>query len=121
MISLLVDESYAFDFLSILEVKYEYKRLDSIEQSISQCKSHIAQQLGPLFDIIINSPEYKALRDANRNTFKVVDLAKIDHVKASDVDYSNLLRCKARDALQNKFFTTKNTEIKFGYERYKNR
>ena len=121
MITLLVDESYAFDFLSILEVKYEYKKLDSIAQNINQCKNHIIQQLGNLFYKIINSLEYKALKDANRKTFEVVDLAKTDSVKASDVDYSNLLRCKARNALQDKFFTSKNTEVKFGYERYNDR
>ena len=121
MITLIVDESYAFDFLSILEVKYEYKKLPQLAGSILQCKAHLKEQLKDLFDVIMQSNEYKNLYEANKNTFKVVDLAKTDDVKASDVDYSNLLRCQARNQLQEKFFSSKNSEVKFGYERYNNR
>lgn len=71
-----------------------------------------------VFDEVVKSDEYRKLKYANRETFRLVDLAKEDKVKASDVDYSNLVRCRARCELQEKFFGCGTSEIKFGYEKY---
>lgn len=120
MITLLVDESYAFDFLSILMVKYKKSGNESVEKSTDECEKHIAGQLGEkLYDSIVSSDEFKALLEANEKTFDWVDLAKTDSCKASDVDKANYDRCKARNALQEKFFPkSKVSEVKFGYEAY---
>ena len=69
---------------------------------------------------ILNSDEYKKVVQTNEETFRWVDKAKTDSCKASDVDKSNYERCKARNALQEKFFPKKKiSEVKFGYEAYK--
>ena len=121
MISILVDEAYAFDYLAILEIKYDYSKNELILDKVNECKNYLSEQLGSeLFNKIINSLEYMNVIDANRKTFEWVDKAKTDSCKASDVDHSNYERCKARNALQEKFFSTKISEVKFGYQKYEN-
>lgn len=120
MISILVDEAYAFDYLAILEIKFEYSHNNDILEKINECKKHLEDQLGnEQFNLIINSGEYNEVLKANKETFKWVDKAKTDSCKASDVDKSNYKRCTARNALQEKYFSNKISEVKFGYDRYK--
>lgn len=119
MISILVDEAYAFDYLAILEIKYDYSRDDKILEKIVDCKDHLKKQLGDeLFSLIVKSNEYEDLIAANKRTFEWVDKAKTDSCKASDVDKSNYERCKARNALQERFFANEISEVKFGYQAY---
>lgn len=121
MITLLVDEAYAFDFLAILEVKYSFSKNASILEKIEECKKHISDQIGnDLFHTIISSQEYALVLKANKNTFDLVDKAKTDDCKASDVDRSNYYRCEARNNLQKRFFENKISEVKFGYYKYEN-
>ena len=122
MISILVDEAYAFDYLAILEIKYDYSKNDLILEKINECIDHLTKQLGcELFNRIVNSNEYANVIEANRRTFEWVDKAKTDSCKASDVDHSNFERCKARNALQDKFFSTGISEVKFGYQQYEDK
>ena len=119
MISILVDEAYAFDYLAILEIKYDYSRDDKILEKIVDCKDHLKKQLGDeLFSLIVKSNEYEDLIAANKRTFEWVDKAKTDSCKASDVDKSNYERCKARNALKERFFANEISEVKFGYQAY---
>lgn len=120
MITIKVDEAYAFDFLAILEVKYSVSNNADILFQSEKCYEHILGQLGKKkMEEVYFSDEYKALVEANRKTFEWVDKAKKDDCKASDVDRANYERCKARNALQDKFFPAfKISEVKFGYEAY---
>jgi len=114
MINLLVDEAYAFDFLSIFYIK----RNNSIfnKKAWKECEASIKNQIPDKFNIIIKSKEYKALLEANKKTFNAVDKAKKDLVKASYVDQCNYERYLAKKSLQNKFFTTSLKETKIGYK-----
>ena len=123
MLTILVDEAYAFDFLAILEVKYwnsiatKNKSTEDIRNKMHECANHIKKQISEQkFFEITESDEYLNLLEANRKTFEWVDKAKTDSCKASDVDRSNYERCKARNALQEKFFPDRLiSEVKFGY------
>jgi len=114
MINLLVDEAYAFDFLSIFYIKRNNS--DLTLKAWSECKDYIKDQIPDKFNKIIKSKEYKNLLKANLKTFKAVDKAKIDKIKASYVDSCNYERYLAKKALQTKFFSTSLKETKIGYK-----
>lgn len=119
MITLKVDESYAFDYLAILLVKYDCSKNEMLLSQAENCIDHLKDQLGKkVVDEILESEEFKLLEKTNKETFRLVDLAKTDKCLASDVDKSNYHRCLARNKLQEKFFKSKTTEIKLGYELY---
>ena len=120
MVTILVDEAYAFDFLSILEVKLSVAENPVVREKYNEQLAHLAGQLGASkLNSILKSEEYASLVDANRKTFEWVDMAKTDSCLASDVDKSNFVRCEMRKRLQDRFFTgSEITEVKFGYERY---
>jgi hypothetical protein len=120
MISLLVDESYAFDYLSILEMKskldpYNVTKSKNFEQCLNFLKCQLKDEL---FYTIYESPEYLACYNANMETFKAVDKAKTNKVSASFVDRCNYQRHLAKQNLQKKFFGNNLNEIKIGYEIY---
>lgn len=111
MINLLVDEAYAFDFLSILEVKNN--KMGVCEEYIIKCCESIKDQIGVvLFEEIIKSKEYKALYEANLNVFETIDLAKQDLVTASEVDTLNFERYINKTKLQKRFFEITTLEEK---------
>jgi len=114
MINLLVDEAYAFDFLSIFYIKRNNS--DLTLKAWNECKNYIKDQIPNKFNIIIKSKEYKDLLKANQKTFKAVDEAKVDKVKASYVDSCNYQRYLAKKSLQEKFFSASLKEIKIGYK-----
>lgn len=114
MVNILVDEGYAFDYLSILDVKR--KKNTECEQSWSNCYNYLKNQ----FDIdkwstMINSREYKNMIVANELTFDAVDQAKYNKVTAKYVDDCNYERYLAKKKFQDKFFNTKLSETKIGY------
>lgn len=120
MLNILVDESYAFDFISILDVKI--KRSPEVKESkyqrdiiVSSLKTQLDQHL---VDEILKSDEYEDCIRANDKMFDLVDRAKRDEVTAQDVDRGNYERCEAKKKLQMKFFNTESTEMKTGYEKY---
>lgn len=116
MINLKVDEAYAFDYLSILEIK---KDISQESNNIWLfCIENLKNELGYIFNDIIASSEYQNMIIANRETFKMVDLAKENKCSARDVDICNYNRYKAKTALQKKYFNTDVTETKVGYEKY---
>lgn len=111
-----VDEAYSFDHLSILQVK-KYKDDNEINNTnYLNCFNHIKEQIDVrLFDDVIRSEEYNDLYRANLKTFNLVDLAKVNSIKASEVDFANNERYKAKKALQQKFFGDGLIEVKLGY------
>lgn len=114
MINLLVDEAYAFDYLSILEIKKE-KNPENVGDWL-RCYSHLMSQFDNDDWInIIYSKEYKNLLNANALTFDAVDKAKTNQVSAKYVDDCNYQRYLAKQNFQNKFFKSNLSEKKIGY------
>lgn len=113
MINLIVDESYAFDYLSILEIK---SNKNGDKKNYNQCKENIISQIG-LYEFleIESSKEYKDLLAANLNTFNLVDTVKSDPCLGVEVDKSNYERFLKKQSLQKKFFGSIGNEIKIGY------
>jgi hypothetical protein len=85
MIKITVDEAYAFDYLSIIEIKS--KNNNVINDALEIIKNDLISQLGnELVNKILSSEEYLTLYNANKLTFHVVDKAKKDEVNASYLD-----------------------------------
>jgi len=118
MINLLVDEAYAFDYLSILQIK-KNKKSEAYKPWVD-CYIYLQNQ----FDIekwaeIITSEEYEKIIEANELTFDAVDKAKNDLVTAKHVDYCNYQRYTAKQKFQKRFFNNDLKEHKIGYDKYK--
>jgi predicted transcriptional regulator len=117
MINILVDEAYAFDYLSILEIK-KNKSSKSID-SWTVCYNHLQNQFDKeQWNILINSKEYADIVKANQLTFDAVDKAKNNLVTAKDVDFCNYQRHIAKQSFQKRFFDSELSELKMGYEKY---
>jgi len=120
MIDIKVDEGYAFDYLSILNLKCTLDPESDIKQrAYDECKVYLKSQLGNKFDDVFFSNEYNELYIANYETFKAVDLAKTDSVKASDVDRCNYTRFMMKKKIQDTYFGGEMYETKTGYSVYK--
>ena len=117
MINLLVDEDYAFDYLSILEVK---KQKSSISNDAwAKCYVYLQNQFdNEKWLHMMHSKEYENMIKANELTFNAVDKAKNNEVTAQHVDYCNYQRHSAKQNFQKKFFTSDLSELKIGYEKY---
>lgn len=117
MIFIEVDEAYAFDYLSILQVKKQ--KSSSAIETWSRCYLNIQTQFdSEKWFLMINSEEYKNMIKANELTFDAVDKAKNNGVTAQHVDYCNYQRHSAKQNFQKKFFTSDLSELKIGYEKY---
>lgn len=118
MINLLVDEAYAFDYLSILQVKHAKDINDDLKaKAYSDCFDFILNQIGKRMYEIYGSDEYAKLYNANMMTFDAVDRAKSNSILASEVDALNYHRYICKKALQNKFFNNNLIETKIGYNK----
>lgn len=117
MITLLVDEAYAFDYLSILDVK---KNKNPFNYDVwSQCYKNLQYQFdNDKWLSMIYSDEYKNMIKANELTFDAVDKAKRNEVTAKYVDECNYQRYVAKQKFQLKFFNSVLSEKKIGYEIY---
>lgn len=111
MINLLVDEAYAFDYLSILEVKKQFNK-DS--DAYYDCLINIREQVGEvLFEEIVQSPQYADLVRTNKTVFDYVEKIRNGvQVCAKDVDDANMARYMYKKELQVRFFSTALTEKK---------
>lgn len=119
MILLEVDEAYAFDYLSILDVKKQKNK--NCFDSWNNCYIFLQKQFDiEKWNLIINSSEYSNMIQANLLTFEAVDKAKNNEVTAQYVDKCNYQRHVAKQNLQTKFFNSNLNEQKFGYEKYLN-
>jgi hypothetical protein len=112
MINLLVDEAYAFDYLSILEVKKDLIVDTQKQEAFETCKNFLKNQLNNFNNIYV-SKEYKDLYDINKKTFDLVDLARNNgNVTAKQVDDANMERFYRKRDLQFKFFSNPLVESK---------
>lgn len=117
MINLLVDEAYAFDYLSILEIK-KNKNPKNYGNWFS-CYAYLQNQFNnEKWILMISSSEYKDMIKANESTFDAVDKAKENLISAKDVDFCNYQRYIAKQKFQEKFFNTILSEAKIGYDKY---
>jgi hypothetical protein len=117
MISLNVDEAYAFDYLSILEVKK--RKCSSAIEAWSKCYINLQTQFdSEKWLSMIYSEEYKNMIKANELTFDAVDKAKNNEVTAQYVDHCNYQRHTAKQNFQKRFFNCNLSELKIGYEKY---
>ena len=111
MINLLVDEAYAFDYLSILHVKKNIN--EKAESSWKECFDCIKNQIGEsMMQEIVNSKEYYGMIKANQITFDAVEKARYGEITAKEVDKANMLRYERKCELQKKFFNSNMKEIK---------
>ena len=105
MLTLLVDEAYAFDYLAILRVKLSPLAVDTA--------NHIKDQIGvDLFDRIVDSPEFHSMYQANLDVFEAVEHARYGKISAKELDNANMERHYAKQALQKAFFNNELTEKK---------
>lgn len=111
MINILVDEAYAFDYISILAIKNDRFKNQSLNL-MNVCEAVKGQIGDKLFKDILESDEYKILKKANIETFEAVDKAKTNQVTAKYVDECNLGRYNAKVELQKKFFNNAVEEFK---------
>lgn len=119
MINLRVSEAYAFDYLSILQIKCEMDPQKNFG-NFAACVTNMIDEIDDnvLWSTIMDSVEYKKLYEVNKKTFEAVDDAKEDGVKASYVDKCNYERYLAKIALQERFFPEEEIkEKKLGYKK----
>ena len=123
MIKVLVDEAYAFDMLSILEVKWQEKSDKLNEDNFYKFSENLLFELNN-FDFllkILHSKEYKKLKEVNYQIFIRINEIKKREIHASDaifIDDLNYQRYLAKKALQETFFPkNKLTEQKIGYDK----
>jgi hypothetical protein len=105
MITILVDEGYAYDYLAILTVKAKKINTDKSLEARDQCNEFIMSQIGEdkHFDIL-KSKNFTDLFDVNSETFDAVEKARYGEISAKEVDDLNMKRYNCKIALQNKFF-----------------
>jgi len=106
MITIPVDEGYAFDYLSILQIKFKKKLIS--EYIYNKCKTNIINQIGyNKTNKIIKSKEYSKLLKSNETVFNMVNLAKKDKILASVVNNENYNRFLLKKEIIKKFFKDK--------------
>ena len=111
MINLRVDEAYAFDYLSILDIKKGMNK--DCHSNWQMCYTYIESQLNKDQMLkIINSEEYKNMVQTNKVTFDAVEKARYGNITAKEVDEANMLRHKRKLELQVKFFDNNLMEYK---------
>ena len=112
MINLEVDEAYAFDYLSILQVKNHLFPSKYKMEAYEKCCSFLNKQLEN-YDFIISSEEYKNLYEINKVTFDLVDQVRNNiPITAKSVDDANMERYYCKLALQKKHFLNQLVEEK---------
>lgn len=112
MIKLNVDEGYAFDYLSILQVKNNLYPSQEKQKAFEDCRQFLSNQLMN-FEEIFSSKEYEDLVKINELTFHLVDKVRNNEpIPAKDVDDANMERFYCKKNLQEKFFDTELVETK---------
>ena len=115
---ILADSAYCFDFLSILDVKktknpQNYDNYTNFSTQLRLLEDFIGKDK---LDYVMGSKEYTELFLINFRLYDLVDLAKKDIVKASEVDAVVYERFVAKGLLQKRFFPQEiQIEKKIGY------
>ena len=123
MVKISVDEGYAFDILSIFEVKInncdDPKKIEISGKAFELLRQELEAQLGSAKLLqIMNSVEYHELYNENKKTFLLVDKIRASNEVSlgKDIDKNNLSRFECKRKLQNKFFDSQMLETKTKYE-----
>jgi deoxyribodipyrimidine photolyase-like uncharacterized protein len=123
MVTISVDEGYAFDILSIFQVKIhnctDKVKLEASKRGFSILYEELKDQLGQdKLSEIIYSKEYDDLYTENQTTFVLVDAIRASNENSigKDIDLNNLRRFECKRKLQSKFFNTDMVETKTKYE-----
>lgn len=113
MITIPVDEGYAYDYLAIAIIKSENLNDENCSFLSSKIDSHLLNELGNIHFKILNSKEFEKLLEANKETFEAVEKARYGKISAKEVDDCNMNRYNCKIDLQKKFFSkNKINEIK---------
>lgn len=115
----LLDPGYWFDILSIYEIKKLKFPTQQNNRNWENLCRNLRREIGDdYFWGIWDSGYYGDLFKANQRVFELVDLAKKDEIKASEVDFWNHKRYLCKTALQAHFFPNLEvTEVKIGYNK----
>jgi hypothetical protein len=115
MLQISLDEAYVFDLLSIYSVKIDNSadnKKIQILNNYNLLSNEIQNQIGSeKFLQIINSIEYKNLKNSNQLVFDLVDRAEENELAKATAN-ANYERYLKKIDLQNKFFKNKITEVK---------
>jgi hypothetical protein len=124
MVTISVDEGYAFDILSIFEVKIaqcvDLSKKQRSEHGYNVLYTELVQQIGiDRVHEILNSTEYYQLLNENEKTFQLVDIIRASNETSigKNIDQTNLSRFEAKCKLQSKFFNTSMVETKTQYDK----
>lgn len=106
MITILVDEAYAFDYLAILNVKNIRYPNEKNRRNLQDCIDHLTNQINDSdINSMIDSIEYRNLVDINIKTFDLIDnLRNGEEISAKTIDDANMERYYKKKAFQEKFF-----------------
>jgi hypothetical protein len=110
-------EGYIFDILSVYQVKIVKSENNAQHlNNFNLLLNEISEQIGKekIADIL-DSDEYSDLCLANLQTFELVDAVKENPCLGKEVDASNYKRFLAKKALQERWFSSKYSEVKMGY------
>jgi len=117
MIKVSLDEAYIFDLLSILDLKKDKsKNIESYNTHIENYHNlylEILNQIGiEKLTEILNSEEYKELKETNIKVFDLVDIGLKDDGLAGKTAKENYQRFILKNKLQKKFFKNNLKETK---------
>lgn len=116
MIDLPMDEANCFDYFSILEIKFKMTndiQKDIFNKQIKFYLNNLSEKLGDeKVSQILNSREYKILKNCNKDIFDVKANCFVYSVQACFVEKLNLKRHNLKQNLQKKFFNKNLSEIK---------
>ncbi len=121
MIKISVDESDAFDRISILEVKKDKAESRNVINKLTKDITNLEQEINEAISFdkaiqIYKSVEYCNLKNINKEIYELIDImnSSSSYVDAKTINNLNYQRFLAKKALQEKFFGELN-EIKVGY------
>jgi hypothetical protein len=116
-VELTVPTSFAYDYLSILQIKWYQSKDDKALENFDRCYLELISKLGEvLAKDVYWSPEYEELFRENLKIFQLVDeLKKNPEILAITVDQHNWNRAQIKKRIQEKFFGGGAVEQKFGY------
>lgn len=111
MVTIRVDEAYAFDILSIYEVKirkYSGEKQKLAQTAYDLLLSDLDDELGSIAHEIVRSEEYAKLLEANVKTFELVDIVRSETQDSigKQIDNANIERFVCKKNLQSRFFPT---------------
>lgn len=117
MIKISLDEAYVFDLLSILDLKKDKSKNTELYnihlENYYRLYLEIVDQIGlDNIKMILDSQEYKELKETNIRVFDLVDLGLKDEGLAGITARENYNRFILKNKLQKKFFKNNLKEVK---------